>query len=153
MREINERRANAGKRAVRNAVVLGAAACLALGALAGCTKSGHQIVDQGQQCTQCHGEKTTYDDTAHSDAIHTNSTFTVKTSKADQVVVCDPKFTSSDGTAYTPIRIKNVPLQNGQATVTLDDGIYAICIDQGDSSIGRIVVVDASVSDSAEVTL
>lgn len=120
--------------------------------LGGCGPKGHQIVSTNQPCTSCHGEKTTYGTTAHNDALHSNNTVTVKTS-AGKISVCTPLFTSSDGTAYTPILSYVEPVTNGSVTLQLDDGVWAICIDKGDSSVGQIVVVSSDEPDSAMITL
>ncbi|MBE6466075.1 hypothetical protein [Denitrobacterium detoxificans] len=131
---------------------LSAAALMCALFLGGCGPKGHQIVSPTKECTSCHGEKTTYGTTAHNDALHSNNTVTVST-KADKVSVCTPLFTSADGTAYTPIldHVENV--EGGKVTLQLDDGVWAICLDNGDSSVGQIVVVSSDESDSATITL
>lgn len=142
----------------RRARVLAAAtAALVLAstvALAGCSHKGthHQIVDANEDCTTCHGEKQTFDSTAHNDAVQSNGTVHV-TADATQLVVCKPVFTSSDGSAWTPIRDHTVPAPNGEADVALPEGVWAICVDKGDSSIGKIVVVSPDASEGGDITL
>lgn len=142
-------------RSVRLAGAVSAALLLATGlVLAGCSHKGtqHQIVDASESCTTCHGEKQTFDTTAHSDAIQSNGTVHVKTD-ATQIVVCKPVFTSSDGSAWTPIRDHAVAVPNGQADVELSEGIWAICVDNGDSSTGKIVVVSSDAAEGGDITL
>ena len=121
--------------------------------LSGCHKGAqHQIVDPTENCTTCHGEKQTFDNTAHNDALQSNGTVHVK-ADATQLIVCKPVFTSSDGSAWTPIRDHVVAAPNGEADVTLPEGVWAICVDKGDSSTGKIVVVTADAAEGGEITL
>lgn len=142
------------------ALAVVAAAAVSLFALAGCSSgaggatSQHQIISSTQECIMCHEEKDTYDLTADdlSSAVTCGTTVTVSTDESS-VVVCEPIFTKESGSQYTPQKDTSVSVSDGTATVELDEGIWALCIDEGDASTCVLVVVDASVDDVVEISL
>ena len=139
-------------RPLARTIVFCAAGALALGLTACAGGSSHQVIDLAKPCVSCHEQKTTYDDVDTGKATKSNGTVKVKTS-AEKVSVCKPTFTSSDGSTYVPVRQSTVQVSGGEATVELEEGIWALCLDKGDKSSGQIVVVSASESESAEITL
>ncbi|MCD8199407.1 MAG: hypothetical protein LUD25_00335 [Coriobacteriaceae bacterium] len=126
----------------RIAIPLAIVASLALLlSLAGCGND-HQVIPQGKSCLSCHSEdKETYDITeAPESAIETGTTLTVQTN-ADSIVVCTPIFTSEDGSTYTPVQYSTSTVTDGEVTLELDEGMWAIAIDKGDSSTSKLVNV------------
>ena len=44
-------------------------------------------------------------------------------------------------------------MNDGEVKVTLKPGVYAFCLDRGDSSIGKLVIVSEDYSDVPEIKL
>lgn len=128
------------------------ACTLALGlTLAGCAASPHQIIDQDDKCTECHSEeKTTYDDAQPANAEQVASTVSVSTS-GDTVWVCEPVFTEEDGSYYVPRAVKNVPVNDGTATVELEAGTWVLALDEGDTATSKLVTVADGGADSIDL--
>ncbi len=120
--------------------------------LSGCGNS-HQVIPQGKACLTCHSEdKDTYDITeAPASAIETGPELTVKTS-ADSITVCTPIFTSEDGSTYTPVQYSTASVTDGEVTLDLGEGMWAIAIDKGGSSKSQLVNVVAG-AESATIDL
>ena len=140
----------------RTSKVLAATLVLTMGlfGLSACSGGlNHEILDSGEECLSCHEEEPqTYElDSAPSSATDCGTTITV-TTDAEEVYVCDPTFASEDGAKYVPFAETRVSVSDGQATVDLEEGVWAICIDNGDGS-SKGVLVNASASNSEEVTI
>lgn len=136
-------------RAIVPALALSLAAALSL---PGCSPAQHQVIDENQACVSCHA-----DDKASrlvegapvpSTAMESGSELTVRTSEAS-VVVCRPEFASEDGSYYVPVQVSTAKV-DGEAVLKLEDGLWAICIDEGDTARSQLVRVD-SASDAAAV--
>lgn len=143
------------KRSLKSAL----AVMLCFGALAAASTLGacsfskaHQVVPSGKACTSCHEEKQTYDVTSPKGALCSGGTVSLKTA-ASSVSVCTPVFTSEDGSSYTPQERRTVSVEDGQAVIQLDEGVWALCVKKDDTSVGQIVVVSSESTDSPTVTL
>ncbi len=111
--------------------------------LSGCA-GAHEIIASGEQCTSCHDEKSTYEVSAPKDAVDCGTQLTVETS-APTVVIAKPIFISEDGSSYVPQRASQANVKDGAATLTLEEGTWAICAADGDKvSASKIVQVSAS---------
>lgn len=74
--------------------------------------------------------------------------------QADEpVYLCNPVFTSKNGSSYIPYAVSRYNMNDGEVKVTLKPGVYAFCLDRGDSSIGKLVVVSEDYSDVPEIKL
>ncbi|WP_080797322.1 hypothetical protein [Arabiibacter massiliensis] len=141
-----------------SARVLAAACSIVVGALllAGCSSAAqHQVVGAGEECSSCHSEeKAVYERGADvpSGAVESGIRVAVS-SDADAVSVCVPRFTAEDGSRYVPVEASRMALDAGSATLELEEGLWAICVDDGDSARAQLVRVDPSRSDSAEIKL
>ena len=117
--------------------VLAAAALPLMGAvtLAGCSgASQHQVIDRNVACSSCHSdEKPVYEGaTVPSETVESGSRVQVKTSGAAVAVVARPVFTAEDGSGFVPVIDSSVALDGGEAVVELEDGLWALCLDEGD---------------------
>ena len=74
----------------------------------------------------------------------------VKVPDAAAVVVAEPLFTSEDGARFVPVQVRTVSLSGGEAALELDDGLWALCVDDGDAARAQLVRVD-SASDAIAV--
>ena len=138
-----------------------ALAVLAAGllALAGCSGSAgsstsqHQVVSSTQDCTFCHEEKETYDIDAADVAniLETGTTVTVETDEST-VVVARATFINVSGSKYVPREYTTASVSDGQATIELDEGVWVLCLDEGDGSTCVIVSVSAG-GDDATISL
>lgn len=125
------------------------AALFALTAI-GCTSSTHEIIDAGESCTSCHPEKQVYDVSEPKEAIACGSAVKVETS-AESIAVCRPIFISENGSSYVPEMKRQVKTENGSASIELGDGIFALCVVDGNQvKKSQIVIVD---EDAAEATI
>lgn len=120
--------------------------------LAGCSGGNtHQIIAAGQDCSACHSsEKATFEVAQPKDAAETSGKVIVKTS-ADKLVICEVVFTAEDGSSYVPVQHNTVAVADGQASISLDEGTWAICINEGGSS--KSVLVQATGNSIAESPL
>lgn len=119
--------------------VLAAAALPLMGAvtLAGCSgASQHQVIDRNVACSSCHSdEKPVYEGaTVPSETVESGSRVQVKTSGAAVAVVARPVFTAEDGSGFVPVIDSSVALDGGEAVVELEDGLWALCLDEGDKA-------------------
>lgn len=139
-------------RALAVVCALGAGALL----LPGCSGAAqHQVIGAGEECSSCHSEeKALYERGAEAPAGATESGPIVAVSAdADAVVVCVPRFTSEDGSRYVPVESSRAALEGGSAMLELEAGLWAICVDEGDTARARLVHVDPTRSDSGSVEL
>ena len=121
--------------------------------LSGCLFGSHDIIAADEQCTSCHEEKTTYEVSNPKDAMTVGNELQIKTS-ASTVIACKPIFTSEDGSSYVPQRSTQATARDGQATLTLEDGIWAICAAEDDKvTAEKIVIVDSSLNQSTAFEL
>lgn len=130
------------------------AALAASAALVGCSGAQHQVVDSSNGCLSCHSEdKPTYEwgTQVPSSAVECALSVTVKTS-ADRVVVCTPLFTAEDGSSYVPVQQSAVSVRDGQAAVDLEEGLWVLALDEGDSARTALVHATAQ-GETAEVEL
>ena len=103
----------------------------------------------GQDCSSCHSdEKTTYEVAAPKNITEAGGKVIVRTS-ADKLVVCEVKFTSEDGSRYVPVNHSTANVENGEAVIAPGEGIWAICIDEGDSSKSVLVRTEGGVGSTA----
>ena len=124
-------------------------AMFAMCVLSGCSGNNHQIIGASQDCLTCHADgKETFDVSSPSGAKETSGKVIVKTS-ADSIAICHVTFTSADGSSYVPKSYNTTNVSNGQAEITLEEGIWAICIDQGDSSKSVLVKSSGDASGDA----
>ena len=108
--------------------------------------NSHQIIKMGQDCSQCHSdEKATYDVSDPKGATECGGTINIKTS-SDKVVICNVTFTSEDGSTYVPTSYKTTSVSGGEASIDLEEGIWAICLDEGASSKSVLVKSSSSAS-------
>ena len=130
------------------AAVLTVGAC----ALAGCGSKQHEVIDQGQTCTSCHSDaKQTYDVAAPADAAQSTGEVNVKTN-ASQVIICKPTFISEDGSKFVPEQVTAQSVANGQATVKLSEGTWAVCTNDGTVK-AKLVTVTSQAAGAADVEL
>lgn len=142
------------KRAFASALTMLALGVL-LVALTGCSAAQHQIIDAGQDCKACHSEeKPTYEGGAGvpADVVESGAQVTVETDAAS-IVVCRPVFTSEDGSTFVPEKASSAPVSGGRATVELEDGLWALCVDEGDTARAQLIHVDSSSASTAVVKL
>ncbi len=121
-------------------------------ALAACSGS-HQVIGYGEACSSCHSDtKSVYDVASPKDAVTCNGSVTVKTS-ASSITLCKPTFISEDGSRYVPEQSKSISVSGGQASVQLDEGIWALVVADGDNvKSSKVIIVDSS-SSPADVDL
>ena len=77
----------------------------------------------------------------------------VKTSGAAVAVVARPVFTAEDGSGFVPVIDSSVALDGGEAVVELEDGLWALCLDEGDKARAKLVRVDSASDATAVVEL
>ena len=138
--------------------VLAAAALPLMGAatLAGCSgASQHQVIDRNVACSSCHSdEMPVYEGaTVRSETVESGSRVQVKTSGAAVAVVARPVFTAEDGSGFVPVIDSSVALDGGEAVVELEDGLWALCLDEGDKARAKLVRVDSASDATAVVEL
>ena len=138
--------------------VLAAAALPLMGAatLAGCSgASQHQVIDRNVACSSCHSdEKPVYEGaTVPSETVESGSRVQVKTSGAAVAVVARPVFTAEDGSGFVPVIASSGALDGGEAVVELEDGLWALCLDEGDKARAKLVRVDSASDATAVVEL
>lgn len=124
-------------------------------ALVGCSPAQHQVIEAGEDCRGCHSEeKPTYEPGAEkpSNAVESGSRVTVETD-AGTIAICRPVLTAEDGSSFVPEKASEVPVVDGQATVELEDGLWALCVDEGDTARAKLVHVDSSSASGAVVKL
>ena len=111
-------------------------------ALAGCSPAAHEVVDASQDCSSCHSEeKAVYDAPSQGfpGAQTVGASATVNAS-ALSVVVCEPRFTSEEGSSFVPVRVAECKTAGGVANIEFpSDGPWVLCPD-GDSSKAVLVV-------------
>lgn len=124
-------------------------------ALAGCSPAQHQVIESGEECRGCHSEdRPTYEwDAGMSlNAVESGSHVTVETDAAS-IAVCRPVLTAEDGSSFVPEKVSEVPVVDGQAAVELEDGLWALCVDEGDTARAKLVHVDSSSASGTVVKL
>lgn len=84
-------------------------------------------------------------------AIKTGSEFVVKAD--EEVYLCRPQFTTERGAKYIPFKSAVFDMKNGEVLLHLKPGVYALCLDRGDSCVGQLVVVSEDCTDSPEIEL
>lgn len=123
---------------------------------AGCSGSAqHQVVSAVGECSSCHSEEKPLFEWGVSvpeDTVESASSVTVS-ADADEVVVCVPRFTVEDGSRYVPVEAARAALDGGTATFELEEGLWAICVEEGDTARARLVHVDPSRADAASIEL
>ena len=131
-----------------------AAAC-ALGALVGCSSGSHQVIDANESCASCHSdEKETFapGENAPAGTLESGSTVIVRADAAS-IAVCTPTFTAADGSTFVPVQQSTAALSGGEAVLELDDGLWALCVDEGDHARSQLVRVDSSNGETVVVEL
>ncbi len=130
--------------------------CLLLGsALFGtaCSSGAHQVISVGQDCTQCHSDqKQTYEVSQPKNAVASGGDVVVKTT-ADSVDVCTPEFTSEDGSTFVPLKRTSTKTVDGMVELSLEPGVWAVCVEKDSSSVGQIVVVGDGGDDTPTIEL
>lgn len=137
-------------RALAPALALSLAAATAL---AGCSgASQHQVIDANEACATCHSEeKPSYERVEDpAGTAQSGTQVRVKVPDAAAVVVAEPLFTSEDGARFVPVQVRTASLSGGEAALELDDGLWALCVDDGDVARAQLVRVD-SASDAVAV--
>lgn len=129
--------------------------CLCL-VLAGCAGAGsvtHQMVSSEGSCVSCHADDRRVDAGATPiGATVCNGTVEV-TTDADAVYVCRPLCVQGESSTYVPLAGTRVGVEDGVATVQLDEGIWVVCIDKGDAVRGELVEASAASGESLSLTL
>lgn len=131
---------------------------LSLATLAGCGAGAqgtvtHQIVQGANACVTCHpSDRAPFADATPANATACNGTVEV-TTNSDTVIVCKPLCGKEDGSFCIPERMTSVKVEDGKATVELEEGIWAVCIDKGGSSNGVIVNVTPGAGQAVSATL
>ena len=117
--------------------------------------SQHQVIDRNVACSSCHSdEKPGYEGaTVPSETVESGSRVQVKTSGAAVAVVARPVFTAEDGSGFVPVIDSSVALDGGEAVVELEDGLWALCLDEGDKARAKLVRVDSASDATAVVEL
>ena len=119
---------------------------------AGCGAKQHEIIDQGKSCTSCHSDsKQTYDVAQPSNATESTGQVNVKTN-ASQVIIAKPTFISLDGSKFVPEQVSTQSVSNGQATVQLSEGTWAVCTNDGQVK-AKLVQVSPQAAGAADVEL
>lgn len=120
----------------------------------GCTAKGtHQVIALNEQCESCHSQPMdTYEPSQPSSAVPVGETMTVRTSEP-QVLLCKPRFVSEDGSDYVPVEWKRFPVEGGSAEVILEEGVWCLAIDKGDSSKTALVSCSAENSPDTAIDL
>lgn len=130
------------------------AAALAVGAcgLSGCGAKQHEIIDQGKACASCQSdEKQTFDVAQPESAAQSTGEVHVKTD-ALQVIICKPTFISEDGSKFVPEQTSTQSMSGGEATITLLEGTWAVCTNDGQVK-AKLVTVSAQAAGAADVEL
>ena len=83
--------------------------------------------------------------------VAVSSELTVQT-KESMVVVCKPIYISEDGSNYVPQRVNQATVRDGSATLTLEDGIWAVCT-ADDDKVKSKMLVEVSSSDDAATSI
>ena len=135
-------------------VALCAVMAVSLLLLAGCAPKGHQVIESQDQCMSCHSdERPIYDVADKAEAIASGGSVVVKT-PAGTVYLCKPLFTNEQATHYVPLEVRQFDVEDGTVDITIDEpGVWAICYDTGDASVGELVRVEAGSSETPEITL
>lgn len=134
---------------------LALAASCALGALVGCSSGTHQVIDANEGCASCHSdEKETFapGENAPAGTLESGSTVTVRADAAS-IAVCTPTFTAADGSTFVPVQQSTAALSGGEAVLELDDGLWALCVGEGDHARSQLVRVDSSNGETVVVEL
>ena len=124
-------------------------------ALAGCSPAQHQVIESGEECRGCHSEeRPAYEWSAGMplNVEESGSRVTVETD-AETIAICRPVLTTEDGSSFVPEKVSEVSVVDGQATVELEDGLWALCVDEGDTARAKLVHVDSSSASDAVVKL
>lgn len=123
-------------------------------ALPGCAAGPHQVIGANDECPTCHSDqKATYEvDAGTVNAAQAGSTVAVET-QASEIAVCRPTFTAQDGSYFVPVEVRTVPVVDGRATVELEDGLWALCIDKGDTATSMLVSADSSFAANTNIAL
>lgn len=131
------------------AVALSAACAFGL---VGCGAKQHEIIDQGKSCASCHSDnKQTYEVDLPASAAQSTGQVNVKTN-ASQVIIAKPTFISQDGSKFVPEQVSTQSVSDGQATVQLGEGTWAVCTNEGQVK-AKLVVVSAQAAGAADVEL
>lgn len=133
------------------AVALMLACVLSCVLLASCSSgSQHQIMTS--PCEECE-EKGVETFEVERPAGSVTSSGTIIVQADEPVYLCNPVFTSKNGSSYIPYAISRYNMVDGEVKVHLSPGTYAFCLDRGDSSIGKVVVVSEESTDTPEIKL
>lgn len=129
------------------------AVCVTCAAGLSACGSAHEIIASGEACTSCHDEKTTYEVASPANAVACGTQLTVQT-KESAVIVCKPIFISEDGSSYVPQRASQATVKDGTATLTLEEGTWAICTADDDNvKAQKLVTVSSANSEAATIEL
>lgn len=71
---------------------------------------------------------------------------------ASQVIICKPAFISEDGSKFVPEQTSTQSVSGGEATITLPEGTWAVCTNDGQVK-AKLVTVSAQVAGAADVEL
>lgn len=114
----------------------------------------HHVINPGKACDTCHDLEETYDLEASDidNILEVGTTVTVQTD-AEEVTVCVPNFTKEDGSKYTPEAKTVTAVENGEATLELEEGIWAICLDNGGDDADCILVSATADGEAATLEL
>ena len=71
---------------------------------------------------------------------------------ASQVIICKPTFISEDGSKFVPEQTSTQSVSGGEATITLPEGTWAVCTNDGQVK-AKLVTVSAQAAGAADVEL
>lgn len=123
--------------------------------LCACSQANsHEILTSQETCSDCHSdEKPVYSATSSDTALICDTRVTVETEES-HVVLCEPLFINEEASSFVPKELKRYPVQDGQVVISgLDSGLWALCVDYGDSSKGVLINVEVGSSYQASVML
>ncbi|RNL48375.1 hypothetical protein [Paraeggerthella hongkongensis] len=124
-------------------------------ALSGCTSGQHQVIDANEACVSCHPDGKAvrfWGADVPADVIESGTAVTVRTD-AVSVLVCEPAFTSEDGSSFVPVLDSAVSTRGEETIVRLADGLWALCTDHDGSVRAQLVHVSSSSPHAAVVEL
>lgn len=120
---------------------LASALAVAITALTGCGIAQHQVIKANDRCIACHDANMKEADTpaASLEITSVGLELTVETSHAT-VSVCEPLYTDNAAVPYVPREIRSAKVVDGKATVQLEEGIWAIAVQEAGGATTSVLV-------------
>lgn len=110
-------------------------------ALTGCGTAQHQVIKANDSCISCHDASMEAAEAPVSalEATSVGLELTVETSRAT-VSVCEPLYTHNATVPYVPREVRSVQVVNGKATVRLEEGLWAIAVQEAGGATTSVLV-------------